>query len=158
MSALAEDGSRRPLKLESFWPHKGQVVLKFAGVDSISDAETLVACELQIPAGERAELDKGASYVSDLVGCTVWNTDQKIGVVSDVRFGSGEAPLLVVEGAREYEIPFAEAFLAKVDVPGKQIRMKLPEGLLNVNAPVTEEEKAASQSSSAGSRRRGQHR
>jgi len=42
------------------------MVLKFAGVDSISEAETLVRCELQIPVDERAELEPGSAYVSDL--------------------------------------------------------------------------------------------
>src|SRR5512136_689675 len=40
---------RRELELEDYWLHKGGVVLKFVGVDSISQAETLVGCEIQIP-------------------------------------------------------------------------------------------------------------
>jgi hypothetical protein len=39
------------------------------------------------------------------------------------------------------EVPFAEAYLDAVNVERKQVRMKLPEGLLEVNAPLTEEEK-----------------
>jgi hypothetical protein len=39
------------------------------------------------------------------------------------------------------EIPFAAAYLGSVDVDHKQIHMKLPEGLLGVNAPLTVEEK-----------------
>ena len=139
--ALAADGTRRELHLELYWPHKGQIVLKFEGIDSISDAETLVGCELQIPGSERAELESGAAYVSDLVGCKLWDADREIGIVSDVRFGAGEAPLLVVQGEKEYEIPFAQAFLQNVDVSAKEIRMLLPEGLLDVNAPLTDEEK-----------------
>jgi 16S rRNA processing protein RimM len=96
---------------------------------------------LQIALSERAELEQDTAYVSDLVGCAVWNSDREIGKVTDVRFGAGEAPLLVVKGAQEYEIPFAQAFLEKVDIGEKQIRMRLPEGLLEVNAPLTEEEK-----------------
>lgn len=96
---------------------------------------------MQIPLRERAELDRETAYVSDLVGCTVWNADREIGKVTDVRFGAGEAPLLVVRGAQEYEIPFAQAFVEKVNTSGKEIRMRLPEGLLEVNAPLTEEEK-----------------
>ena len=46
---LAPDGSRREMQLEEHWFHKGGVVLKFAGVDSISDAERLAGCEIQIP-------------------------------------------------------------------------------------------------------------
>ena len=38
---------RRRLDLDEHWFHKGMVVLKFAGVDSISDAETLVGSEIQ---------------------------------------------------------------------------------------------------------------
>jgi len=139
--ALREDGTRRELNLESFWPHKSQIVLKFSGIDSISEAETLIGSELQVRSSERAELEPGAAYVSDLVGCAVWDGDRQVGKVSDVRFGAGEAPLLVVQGDREYEIPFAEAFLKSVDIGRKEIRMALPEGLLDVNAPLTPEEK-----------------
>jgi hypothetical protein len=47
----------------------------------------------------------------------------------------------VRDGAKRVEIPFAEAYLESADVKAKQVRMKLPEGLLEVNAPITEEEK-----------------
>ena len=117
------------------------MILKFSGFDSINQAEALIGCELQIPARERAELEQDTAYVSDLVGCAVWDSGREIGTVTDVRFGAGEAPLLVVKSAKEYEIPFAQAFLEKVEISQKQIRMQLPEGLLEVNAPLTEEEK-----------------
>ena len=145
--ALAEDGQRRELKLEALWPHKGLVVLKFEGIDSISDAESLLRCELQVPAGERAQLEAGWTYVSDLVGCSVFNGEQEIGKVEDVEFGAGEAPLLVVKGQARlpYEIPYAESYIVSVDLQAKQLHMKLPEGLLDVNAPLTEEEKRSTE-------------
>jgi len=40
-----------------------------------------------------------------------------------------------------YEIPFAEAFLEKLDLKQRQVRMNLPEGLLEVNGPLAREEK-----------------
>jgi 16S rRNA processing protein RimM len=150
--ALANDGTRRQLQIEELWPHKGMLVLKFAGVDSISDAEALVRCELQVPAAERAQLEAGWTYVSDLVGCTVFDGGCEVGKITGVEFGAGEAPLLVVKtGAggsakeREYEIPFAEAYLQSVDPAKKQVRMALPEGMLDVNAPLTAEEKQEQQ-------------
>jgi 16S rRNA processing protein RimM len=139
--ALAKDGGRRKLEVEQLWPHKGCLVLKFSGVDSISDAETLVGSELQVPRAERAELEPGWTYVSELVGCMVFDGERAIGKVQDVRFGAGEAPLLIVKGDKEHEIPFAEAYLQQVDTAEKQIRMRLPEGLLDVNTPLTPEEK-----------------
>jgi len=144
--ALAEDDSRRELKIEDAWPHKDWLVLKFAGVDSISDAEVLIGSELQVPLKERAELDPGAAYVSDLVGCALFDRGREIGVVSDVRFGAGEAPLLVIgSGKTELEIPYAQEFLLRVDLEQKRIEMNLPEGLLEVNAPLTDEEKREQQ-------------
>jgi len=140
--ALSEDGSRRELQIDDVWPHKNWLVLKFAGVDSISDAEVLIGRELQLPASERAKLEEGVFYVSDLVGCALFDRGREVGVISDVRFGAGEAPLLVVgSGKHEHEIPYAQVFLDRVDLEHKRIEMNLPEGLLEVNAPLTDEEK-----------------
>jgi 16S rRNA processing protein RimM len=145
--ALAEDGRRRELQIEDAWPHKNWLVLKFDGVESISDAQLLIGSELQVPLSDRAQLDPGAAYVSDLVGCTLLDCrtevrGREVGVVTDVRFGAGEAPLLVIgAGKSEIEIPYAEEFLVRVDLERKRIEMNLPEGLLEVNAPLTDEEK-----------------
>jgi len=136
------DGPRRELKIEELWPHKGYLVLKFEGVDSISEAETLIGSELQVPARERSRLEPGWAYVSDLVGCVVLDGDREIGSVADVQFGAGEAPLLIVKaGSKQYEIPYAEAYLKSTDLEHKKIWMSLPEGMLELNAPLTAEEK-----------------
>jgi 16S rRNA processing protein RimM len=142
LSALAENGSRRTLKIEELWPHKSHLILKFEGIDSISDAEELVGVELQVPKEERAQLEPGWNYVSDLIGSTVFDGDREIGIVRHLQFGAGEAPLLIVQaGTKQYEIPYAEAYLKSLDLEHKQIRMQLPEGLLELDAPLTEEEK-----------------
>lgn len=139
--ALDPAGRRRELAIEDSWPHKGLLVLKFRGVDSISDAETLLRSELQVPLAERAKLAPGWTYISELTGCTVFDGQREIGKVEDVQFGAGEAPLLIVRGAAKtpYEIPYAQAYLAELDLGGKQIRMRLPEGMLEINAPVAQE-------------------
>jgi len=147
------DKSRRELEVEELWPHKGMLVLKFAGVDSISDAEELIGSELQVPSSQRSQLEAGWNYVSDLVGCSVVDQGREIGRIEDVQFGAGEAPLLIVRDAakRLLEIPFAEAYLESMDVERKRVNMKLPEGLLEVNAPLTAEEK---QEQAAGRKKR----
>ena len=145
--ALAKDGQRRELTVEDLWPHKSFLVLKFQGIRTISDAEPLVGAELQLPRSERARLEPGWTYLSDLIGCTVFDGQREIGEIEDVQFGAGEAPLLVVRSKEQpdarlpYEIPFAEAYLEKLDLEHRQMRMKLPEGMLDVNAPLAKEEK-----------------
>ncbi len=145
---LAVVAQRRELELEAHWFHKGMVVLKFAGVDSISDAEMLVGCEIQVPLNERAVLEADEFYVSDLVGCVVTDSGREIGRVKDVQFGSGEAPLLVVEAKKELLVPFASAYIEKVDLKQKLVSMKLPEGLLELDAPLSQEEKQRQQKKS----------
>jgi 16S rRNA processing protein RimM len=147
LSALAADGSRRELQLEEHWFHKGCVVLKFAGVDSITDAEQLGRVELQIPSEQRAPLEKGAAFVSDLVGCEVWAETtgelQMLGVVKDLQFGAGEAPLLVIRqklGADDLLVPYAAEFLKSTDFERRRIDMQLPEGLLDLESPLSDEE------------------
>jgi len=132
---------RRRLELDEHWFHKGMVVLKFAGVDSISDAETLVGSEIQIPRSERAALGNDEFYVSDLIGCVVTDFGREIGHIKDVQFGSGEAPLLVIQGEKEYLVPFAAAYIEKIALEQKRLEMKLPEGLLELDAPLNQEEK-----------------
>jgi 16S rRNA processing protein RimM len=140
--ALAPDDTRRELQIEELWPHKGLLVLKLAGIDSMSDAETLIGFELQVPRSERAQLESGWNYVSDLIGCVVFDAGREIGKIEDVQFGTGEAPLLIVGGGNQrYEIPYAEAYISSADFERKQIHMQLPEGMLELNAPLTEEEK-----------------
>jgi len=138
---LAKDGRRRKMELEDHWFHKGGVVLKFLGVDSISQAEELAGCEVQIPRAERAELESGSVYVADLVGCTVSDSGREIGRIEDVQFGAGEAPLLVIRGEKEYLVPFAEAYIARLAPAEKRLEMKLPEGMLELDAPLSKEEK-----------------
>ena len=170
---LAPDGSRRELQLQEHWFHKGGVVLKFAGVDSISDAGQLAGCEIQMPREERSQLESGAAYVSEIVGLDVWSGQRFLGRVTDVQFGAGEAPLLVVRlpvcvprkggcagTPNDVLVPFAEEFVSKLDLANGRIDMRLPEGLLDVDAPLTDEEKQrqkqeADAARAAGERRKG---
>jgi 16S rRNA processing protein RimM len=144
--ALAKDNQRRNVTVEDLWPHKSFLVLKFQGIDTMNDAELLIGAELQLPSSERAELEPGWTYLSDLIGCIVFDGQREVGEIQDVQFGAGEAPLLVVRSGSKlpYEIPFAEAYLEKLDLGQKQVRMKLPEGLLEVNAPLVKDEKEKS--------------
>lgn len=134
----------RECALEDYWLHKERVVLKFRGIESISAAETLTGMLVHIPCEARTQLEGGAAYISDLIGSTVVDVSQnrKIGTIESVQQDKGASPLLVVRTAgNEYEIPFAEEFIVRFDASQKVLEMRLPEGLLKINAPLSEEEK-----------------
>lgn len=144
----------REIILEHHWLHKGRIVFKFAGIDSINDADTLRGLDVAIPVEERAPLTDGSIYISDLIGCEVVDLGEKstmevmdssehaVGRVVDVE---REASLLVAKDANgdEVLIPFVQAYLVRIDIASRRIEMRLPPGLLEINAPLSEEERAA---------------
>ena len=133
----------REVMLERHWLHKGRVVFKFSGVDSINEAEALRGLMVAIPVSQRAPLSGDAVYISDLIGCEivdVASASTPLGRIADV---DREAGLLIVLHPRGEEvlIPFAKPYLVGIDIAGKRIEMRLPRGLLDINTPVTEEER-----------------
>jgi 16S rRNA processing protein RimM len=141
----------RPVDVVAFWlpvgKNEGRVVLQFAGIDTISDAESIAGKDVLVPRAERLPLDDESVYISELIGCTVFDGLLAVGVVEDVQFAmtadgarrlDDAAPLLVVRSleADEILLPFAKAFLVRVDTEAKRIDMTLPEGLVEVNRPA----------------------
>lgn len=138
--------SAREMRLENFWFLRSRIVLKFQGIDSINDAEALRGYSVAIPRAERAPLETGSIYVSDLIGCRVVDLNRSgadVGEIIDVDRGTSSTELLVVKRRREEDalIPFVREYLVRVDVANRLVEMRLPEGLLEINAPMTEEEK-----------------
>jgi 16S rRNA processing protein RimM len=130
----------REVELVAHWLHKGGIVLHFAGVDSISAAETLKGLIAAIPHTERAALGEDEVYTGDLIGCAlidVAGTEPvTVGEIEGVDRTAGAVALLVVRGATgEVLIPFAKSFLRKIDIKAKRVEMALPVGLVELNAP-----------------------
>ena len=157
----------REIGIENFWFLRDRMVVKLQGIDSINDAEGLRGYELAIPPAERVPLADGAAYVSDLIGCSVidLNSDGvNIGEVVDVDRGSSSTDLLVVKlrGGHgepvQALIPFVRDYLAHMDAASRRIEMRLPEGLLEINAPMTEEEKRESSEQREGEGHRSRER
>jgi 16S rRNA processing protein RimM len=138
----------RAAEVVAFWlpvgKNEGRIVLQFVGVDSITQAEELAGLEVLVPDEERVPLDDDAVYISELVGCTVYDRGTAVGVIADVQFpatadGSRRledaAPLLEVTSpdGNEILIPFAKAFVVEVDTKVKRVEMALPEGLVEIN-------------------------
>jgi 16S rRNA processing protein RimM len=147
----------RRLSLQSCWlsqNHRGQAVFHFAGCSSISDAEKFRGLDVLLPIEQRVTLPAGQYFISDLIGCSVFEGARKaspvasspcsistapslLGSVTDVQFtgeGVPGTPVLVVD-AREGEllIPLAEDICTSIDTVARRIDVLLPEGLRDLN-------------------------
>ena len=128
--AVMPDESRRELTLETHWFQSGRMVLKFAGINSIEDGETLRNAEICVPETDVVELDEGEYFDWQLVGCRVVTVSgEEIGKVREL-MRTGATEILVVDGEKEYLIPFAEAICTDVDIKNGIILIDPPEGLL----------------------------
>ena len=143
----------RSVQLKSFWVdrnHPGFGVFHFEGITSINDAEKLRGLEIQIRFEQRVTLPAGKYFVTDLIGCAVFELPATLtlftsspcslskaptllGTVRDVFF-PGESqpgtPLLAVDTASgELLIPLAEDICTRIDTAARRIEVLLPEGL-----------------------------
>lgn len=130
----------REVELIAHWPHKGGMVLHFAGVDSISSAETLKGLTVAIPRAERAALGEDEVYTGDLIGCVLVDVagaePVTIGEIESVDRTAGPVALLVVRNASgEVLVPFAKSYLRGIDLKARRVEMALPVGLVELNAP-----------------------
>jgi 16S rRNA processing protein RimM len=132
----------------SFWlpvgKNEGRIVLQFAGIDTISQAEELAGLEVIVPDEERTSLDDDSVYIGELIGCMVYDGMTAVGEIADVQFPTtadgarrleDAAPLLEVTSpdGNEILIPFAKAFVVRIDTIAKRLDMALPKGLVDVN-------------------------
>ncbi len=129
----------REVELAHHWLHKGGIVLHFAGIESISAAETLKGLTVAIPRSARAALPEDEIYVGDLIGCVLIDVapaaPHLVGEIEDVDRSAGPVALLVVNGASgEVLVPFAKSYLRKIDLEARRVEMALPEGLVELNA------------------------
>jgi 16S rRNA processing protein RimM len=147
----------RRMALKACWlsqNHRGQVVFHFQGVNSISGAEELRGLEVLLPYEQRVILPAGQYFVSDLIGCNVFETPATppivssspcslaeapalLGTVREVQFPGEEmpgTPLLEVETSQgELLIPMAADICTKIDPVARRIDVVLPEGLRELN-------------------------
>jgi 16S rRNA processing protein RimM len=151
-------GEPRRMALAACWlnqNHRGQAVFHFAGCASISEAEKFRGLDVLLPIEQRVVLPAGHYFISDLMGCSVFECREEpasamasspcsltsapalLGQVADVQFiGAGVAgtPLLAV-ATRDGQllIPLAEDICTRIDVLARRIEVVLPEGLRELN-------------------------
>ena len=148
----------RSMGLQNFWMdrnHPEHGIFHFAGCSSIDAAEKLRGLDVLIPVADRVELPAGNYFVSDLIGCAVFEIPSEetklsspacameeaprvLGAVTDVFFpgeGTAGTPLLQVEtSAGELLVPLAVDICRSIDVAARRIDVTLPEGLSDLNA------------------------
>ena len=139
---IFEPGSRlilktpaeRTVEVEFFRRQHGRCVIKFRGIDTISEAQLYVGSEIRIPASELAAPQEGWFFTFQLKGCSVFTVNgEYLGIVTDVLDLGGAEILKVDRDNEETLIPFAISYMKKIDIHQHRIEVDLPEGLRDLN-------------------------
>jgi 16S rRNA processing protein RimM len=126
-----DDTLTRELRVESVRPHGERALMKFAGIDSPEEVQTLHNWTVEIPAEQARSLDEDEYFLHDLIGLTLIDAEgRQRGVVTDTYEGGGGILLNVKRAdGREFELPFAADLCTEIDVKGGRMVVALPEGL-----------------------------
>jgi 16S rRNA processing protein RimM len=128
---LSPDGARQDLKIESSRLQNGRILLKFAGIETIEDAEAIRDAEICVTEDEAVELEEDEYFDWELEGCRVQTlAGEMVGTVKELMRTGGTENLVVQGTEKDHLIPFAEAICVDVDIENKLIKIDPPEGLL----------------------------
>lgn len=114
-----------------------RLVVRLTGVDDATEAASLRGQAVWAPPDEVPALDDGEYWYDRLIGARVVDdAGRELGRVTDVHDAAGNE-VLEVRDDRDAEvlIPLVRAFVTAVDADGETIRVKLPAGLEELNAP-----------------------
>ena len=120
------------LLIEKVRFHKGCIIVKLKGYNSISEAETLKGIEIAIPEKGVWPLGVDEYYHFQIIGLNVY-TDEELylGEVKEI-FPTGSNDVYTVKkGRKEYLIPAIKEVIKEVDLERKRITIHPMEGLLD---------------------------
>jgi 16S rRNA processing protein RimM len=130
-----------PVTVERAWPHKGRIILKLRGVDSITAASQLRGRHVLIPREAKRRLPPDHYYRWELEGCQVvaeregkrWQVGKVVGVEPTGGVDVLHIAARAGEETREVLIPLAQAICTRIDTAGKTIVIDPPQDLLELN-------------------------
>jgi len=118
-------------KVQKASRHKGNLLIRLEGINSIEGAEALIGCDVLISHDDLLSLPENEFYWFQLEGLRVDDRQHgDLGRIAEI-FTTPAHDILVVRGPRgEVLIPVVDAFILSIDEDGKVMHVDLPEGLV----------------------------
>ena len=125
-----QEADYHPYEIQGIKQAKRQLILKLSGVDSPEEARLLSKREIYIPREKAVPLKEGEHYVADLIGCAVFEGEERLGVLTDVlKTGANDVYVCKTEEGKELYLPVIPDCVLSVDTDRQLIRVRLLPGL-----------------------------
>ena len=128
---IKQKGNLKEYSIEKVGYSKNQVIIKFKGVDTVEEAETLRNSYIVVDREIFGELPEGVYYIADLLGLDVYIEDGTLlGKVDDI-FSTGANDVYVVkdELGKQRLLPGIDEVIKHIDIESGKIIVNLIEGL-----------------------------
>ena len=131
---LLETGKEKlELEVEQARFFKQLVILKFKGLDDISQVEMYRKKPLLVTREHAVKLKKNEYFIADLIGMQVYTEDGFLGNLEDVlQTGANDVYEVVTEEEKHILIPAIKQCILNVDVEGRRMDVHLLEGLVDL--------------------------
>lgn len=141
-----ETAAERTVENVRFQYPKGRVVLlvKLDGLTSPEEADALRNLNVYADAADLPPLEEGEAFLHDLIGLDVWTVDETgdpaehIGSVRDLYDGAQLLFGIARPDGSEVLLPDVPEFVLAVDLPGRRLIVRPPEGLIDDSADEVE--------------------
>jgi 16S rRNA processing protein RimM len=121
----------RDVTIESARGHRDRALVKFAEIASPEEIQELQGWTIEIPESEARPLEKDEYFLHDLTGLRLVDRNgvDRGEVIEAYEGGGGILLSIRRRDGKMYEVPFAKAICAEIDLRGKKIVVDLPEGI-----------------------------
>ena len=121
-----------PLEIEGVKFFKQFVILKFRGIDNITDIEKYKGKRLLVDREHAVKLKKDEYFIADMIGMDVFTEDGELfGALKDVmETGANDVYIIEMSDGKEVLVPAIKQCILDVDIENRKMVIHLLEGLV----------------------------
>ena len=132
---IFKQNQKEPLKVTvaSHRQHKQFDLLTFEEVGSLNEAEQLKESILKVEKEHLGSLDEGEFYFHEIIGCEVYDEEDKlIGQIKEVLTpGANDVWVVGKKKKKDALIPYIPSVVKTVDISSKKVHIEVMEGLID---------------------------
>lgn len=121
---------RVPYEVEAARLHRGMVILKLRGVDTVAQAESLRGALVAVPEREAVALPEGSYFWHQIIGLEVVTVEgERLGTVEEILPTGSNDVYVVRQAGREVLLPAIAQVVKSIDLEKRRILVELMPGL-----------------------------
>ena len=131
-TVYTDSDGKNNLEIVRVQPHGTVALIAFKGINTVEQAEKLRGTVIYINRDD-ANLPEGRYFISDLLGCSVFDADscELLGKITDVSETGANDVWHISKDGKEYLVPAIDEFIVSVDVENEKAVIRPMKGIFD---------------------------